>query len=206
MGKIVEKSAGKKFEIPTNFFDLKSLQLLYDRLWAAGLHTRGENGKLEILAKLSPVFGRASYVNILPPRLRKYLARVRISAHSFEVETLRYCRNPQIPRSERICKFCDTGAVGDEVHVILQCPLTSHDRRIYLDTVGLSDATPNQDTLLAILGNEESDFLFQTARFIELIYDQRNLLLRSVPVQFRDAITTRSGRISRPPNYLQVTH
>ena len=87
------------------------------------MQTRGENGKLEVFSKLSTEFGRVSYVDLLPPSLRKYIARVRISAHSFEVETLRYRHNPQIPRAERFCKFCDLQAVGDEVHAILQCPL-----------------------------------------------------------------------------------
>ena len=203
---ILLKNLPAKLEIPMNLFDLKSLHRMYDRLWASELRTRGENGKLEILSKLSTEFGRATYVDSLPPGLRKYLARVRISAHSFEVEILRYRRNPQIPRAQRFCKFCDLQAIGDEVHAILQCPLLAHERAAYLSSVGLEDAPPNLDTLVTMLGNEERDFMFKTARFIELIYDRRNLLLHSIPVVFREAVTTRSGRVSRPPDYLQVTH
>ena len=167
--------------------------------------SRGENGKLEVLSKLSLDFNCASYVKILPRRLCKFLSRVRISAHSFEVETGRYCR-PPIPRAQRLCKFCNLGVLGDELHAILQCPLTECERKPFLESIGLKDVPRSEQTLLDILNCVDKDKLVKTARFIEIVYDQRNLLVLSIPSRFRADQITRSGRVSRPPDLLQVSH
>ena len=40
------------------------------------------------------------------------------------VETGRYSR-PQIPLNERLCKFCNTNSVENEIHFLMLCPLYS---------------------------------------------------------------------------------
>ena len=105
-----------------------------------------------------------------------------------------------------MCKFCDLGVLGDKVHAVLQCPLTEFERKSFLESIALQDAPRNEQTLLDILSCEDKDKLFKTARFIESVYDHRNLLVQSIPSQFMENQTTRSGRVSRPPNFLQVSH
>ena len=48
--------------------------------------------------------------------------RLRLSSHSFPVETGRWRR---IPRNERMCPHCNI--LGDEIHYIYTCPIISRD-------------------------------------------------------------------------------
>ncbi len=41
--------------------------------------------------------------------------------HSLPVETGRFAK---IDRQDRCCTFCDSGAVGDEKHLLMECPTT----------------------------------------------------------------------------------
>ncbi len=47
--------------------------------------------------------------------------RLRLGSHSLPVETGRFAT---IDRQDRCCTFCDSGAVGDEKHLQMECPAT----------------------------------------------------------------------------------
>ena len=53
-------------------------------------------------------------------RMKRFL-RFRVSSHSLPIETGRRVR-PQIPRSARVCCHCSSQAVGDENHLVFECP------------------------------------------------------------------------------------
>ena len=124
-----------KLGIEMRFFDATSLQTIYKEAWKEELVNRGQVGKLSILSQLDPSFTIENYVKILPRPLRKRIAAVRVSAHSFEIETGRYTR-PITPANERICKFCDANAIGDEKHAILECTLSQLDRQQFIRDIG----------------------------------------------------------------------
>ena len=68
------------------------------------------------------------YLN-LPPYLRVPLARLRTSAHGLKIETGRYTI-PIIlytPVEERLCDLC--GVTEDEVHFLINCPMTDNKER-----------------------------------------------------------------------------
>jgi len=54
------------------------------------------------------------------PQLRA-VQRLSLGSYSLPVETGRF---PKIDRQERCCTFCDSGAVGDEKHWLMECPAT----------------------------------------------------------------------------------
>jgi len=47
--------------------------------------------------------------------------RLRLGSHSLPMETSRFAT---IDRQDRCCTFCDSGAVGDEKHVLMEYPAT----------------------------------------------------------------------------------
>jgi hypothetical protein len=65
-------------------------------------------------------FGRERYLErIKNVNFRKAInTKVRLSAHNFDIEV---GKKLNIPRNLRVCSFCNTGEVGDEFHVLLQC-------------------------------------------------------------------------------------
>ena len=194
-----------KLGIPTAFFDKTSLEKSYHHLWTTQLESQGTNGKLSLLAKIKTDIVLEDYVKILKPPLRKFIAKVRTSAHSFEVETGRYKR-PVIPRSERICRFCETGDVGDELHVLLNCPLSEHDRLDFFNKLKNFNLEPraDYDFLITLFKSKNTDVFFALAYFIESIYERRSLIVDSNPTHFSIPTTTRFGRTVRPPNYYRA--
>jgi len=54
------------------------------------------------------------------PQLRA-VQRLRLGSHSLPVETGRFA---EIDRQDRCCTFCDSGAVRDEKHFLMECPAT----------------------------------------------------------------------------------
>ena len=61
--------------------------------------------------------GMSPYVMDTNIHLRSFIAKLRLSVHSLEIETGRYAN---IPRSRRICKLCQHG-VEDVHHFLLTC-------------------------------------------------------------------------------------
>ena len=45
--------------------------------------------------------------------------RFRMGSHMLPIEQGRHL---QLPRHRRVCKLCRTGALGDERHLLLECP------------------------------------------------------------------------------------
>lgn len=64
------------------------------------------------------------------------LACFRLAAHDLEVETRKWERREgegtrqrvSLPRAERLCRLCE-GGVGDELHVVAECPAYAAVRR-----------------------------------------------------------------------------
>ena len=49
------------------------------------------------------------------------LAKFRISSHNLRIETGRYTKPAKTPINERICLFCSSQAIEDEIHFIISC-------------------------------------------------------------------------------------
>jgi hypothetical protein len=63
--------------------------------------------------------GRERYLErIKNINFRKAITKVRLSAHNFDIGV---GRKLNIQRNLQVCSFCNTGLVGDEFHVLLQC-------------------------------------------------------------------------------------
>ncbi len=61
---------------------------------------------------------------------KKALARFRVGAHCLHVETGRHTRPPTILEN-RICGQCNSGAIEDEIHFIMDCQ-KHNDQRLVL--------------------------------------------------------------------------
>ena len=79
-----------------------------------------KDGKLAFYLELKKNFQFEKYLDQLPRHERKAITKLRLSCHSLPVEVLRY-QKPKIERSERVCKLCHRGEVGDEWHYLVKC-------------------------------------------------------------------------------------
>ena len=70
------------------------------------------------------------YLDVLKPGERKLFTRLRSGAHKLYIETGRW---KKIPRDERICRFCDSGKIEDEDHVLWICDNFQRERQLMFD-------------------------------------------------------------------------
>ena len=72
--------------------------------------------------------------NVNNCKYRYALAQFRLSSHNLGIETGRHCKPPK-PASERICLYCQSGSVDDEVHFLTQCTFHDKYREAFENTV-----------------------------------------------------------------------
>ena len=71
----------------------------------------------------------AKYLNRLEIRKKRSLVcKLRLGTLDLEIEK---SRRLNIPRSERVCKICNSGEVEDVVHFILKCYILTFTPRTY---------------------------------------------------------------------------
>ena len=90
-----------------------------------------KNGVLLLYKHFIIDFSYECYLNISPTKYRIAFSKLRLSSHSFLIETGRYGRN-RTERNERRCIMCDSGDVEDEYHFTLICSSYNDIRRLYL--------------------------------------------------------------------------
>ena len=104
--------------LTTNMTSLKDdLQGAYRRWWIKFMAVPTNMPKLRTFRKFHPSFYTAPYLNKGPPYLRAQALRFRCSNHRLDIEL---GRHSPVPPELRICRFCDSGKVGDEFHAF-QC-------------------------------------------------------------------------------------
>ena len=68
-----------------------------------------------------------NYILFSNTETRRNLTKLRISAHSLEIEIGRYTR-PKTQISDRKCKLCTLDKIEDEYHMLLECPVYEKER------------------------------------------------------------------------------
>ena len=58
------------------------------------------------------------------------MGRIRLSSHRLEVEVGRWAKPNKIPYEDRKCKVCNV--LEDEFHFLLECPLYTDVRKVYI--------------------------------------------------------------------------
>ena len=90
-------------------------------------------------------FGKEKYLQINNFKIRQSICKIRVSAHSLNIETDRY---KNIIRSEIKCTNCSKGDIEDEKHFIVDCPLYENIRVKFFDKV--IDLCPNFSYIIKI--------------------------------------------------------
>ena len=87
--------------------------------------------KLRTYALFKKTFEYENYLNFHPDyKKRKFITKLRISAHRLEIEIGRYKNKASVQSKNRNCQHCDLKVTEDEKHVLMECPKYSDDRSI----------------------------------------------------------------------------
>ena len=105
----------KEIDIPLT---ISTLQASYKDKWLERINT---SEKLRTYRTFKPTHKMEAYLNAFKDvRKRALISKIRISAHTLEIEVGRH-KQPKIPALQRFCKKCST-SVEDEKHFLLACP------------------------------------------------------------------------------------
>lgn len=143
-----------------------------------------DDGKLNTYFKFKQSFREEIYLTSLNFEKRKELSKFRLSNHTLRIETGRHERKKNsdgklviIPRLERICKFCDTNMVEDELHFSLDCPLYTEIKTVFLKS--LFEKFPNlsnlnhQNLFIWLMTNEDMSVIKQFCEYLKCLFELR---------------------------------
>ena len=112
------------------------------------------------------------------PLHRSALAQLRLSSHNLGIETGRHCRPSKLPEN-RICAFCPSGQVDDEIHFLIHCKAHDDLRTTILPDLKppLPDAVDRPDSIVftEIMCSTDPVILKQLGKFIFLAFKDRRL-------------------------------
>jgi hypothetical protein len=96
------------------------------------LYIGSNRGKLDTYFYIKTYFGKEKYLEMNNLRIRQSICKIRVSAHSLNIETGRY---KNIIRPEGKCTNCSKGDIEDKKHLIVNCPLYENIRVLFFDKV-----------------------------------------------------------------------
>ena len=108
-------------------------------------------------------------------KIEKYriaLTRFRVSAHRLEVEAGRWHKPQKTPYSERKCQICNV--LEDEFHFLLECPIYTNIRKMYIKKFYWKN--PNILKFTELLKSENENVLKKLAFFVYKGFEMRNNL------------------------------
>ena len=110
----------------------------FDRFWLDQINLvkvgndNIDHNKLRFYKTIKSFFKPEPYIEFVNNRnQRSSLTRLRTSAHSLEVEILRF-KVPPVPYSERLCKYCTMQVPGNEEHFLKFCETFSNQRQCFI--------------------------------------------------------------------------
>ncbi|NRB82002.1 MAG: reverse transcriptase family protein [Saccharospirillaceae bacterium] len=124
---------------------LKTLREHFRNCWE---HDKSKSPKLAFYHLIKQNFQKEPYLDNIKNVSNRYrTTRLRISAHDFEIESGRY---KNIPRAERLCKWCQLSLSGkfieDESHVLYICDLYGELRTKLINSLNKSPITDDSSS------------------------------------------------------------
>ena len=101
----------------------EKLQSIYYSDWLREINGADVNGqhKLRTYCKFKQNFEMENYLKFgIPVNKRNKFCKLRISAHTLQIEAGRYTR-PKTPVELRKCQLCHDNVIEDETHFVLDC-------------------------------------------------------------------------------------
>lgn len=118
----------------------------------------GVNGGAVTAASISV---QQPYLRAVRERQRRQaLAQLRVGSH-WGAEEKGRCQRQRVPREQRTCPHCTSGAIEDVAHMVLHCPLYDEVRASFAD---LFSNLPDEPTLAHFFNSPQGGAI-RTARF-----------------------------------------
>ena len=117
------------------------LQNIYKEQWKLDMHddtkiNLNQRNKLRTYRLFKTDYSFENYLKgVKDSNTRKAITRLRISAHSLQIEKGRHLGRPV---AERKCVYCTSGEIEDEYHIIMKCAAYDNTRKREFDKLKIS--------------------------------------------------------------------
>ena len=100
---------------------------------------------------------------------KKAIAQFRVRSHKLAIETGRHQR-PKVPVSNRLCEYCNSACVDDEIHFLTSCHYHNIDRITLYNSINKNDPIFKnlnpREKITYILTNESQDVTQALGKFL----------------------------------------
>ena len=104
-------------------------QRIFDNYHQSWYSNMNNSSRLSMYSRYKHDFQFETYLDTLPhQKFRIALTKFRLSSHNLAIERGRF---ENVPRENRICRYCNLQVVESEYHFLLVCPLYKDLRRKY---------------------------------------------------------------------------
>lgn len=128
-------------------------QRIFDQYYQTWYADINNSRRLSTYCRFKHTFNLETHLdNSTDKKFSIALSRFRLSSHNLEIERGRYLN---VPRNERICKFCNLRTIENEYHFLLICTLYTDIRKKYIKPYYCSWPTLNKFDKLMMSRNKK---------------------------------------------------
>ena len=107
-----------------------------------------------------------NYLVHMPPDIWIPIIKIRTGNHKLPIQFHSW-KIVYKPREERTCTICGSGAVGDEMHYIMHCPVFEQDRQKYLPS---TENNKSPENFVKLLKSDKISTLRGLAKFLNILF------------------------------------
>ena len=165
-------------EVLPNDYDLKIISdRIYDIFKQSWYSNINNSNRLASYSTYKEDFEFETYLNrINVTRFRIALTQFRISAHNLAIEK---GRHENIPKENRLCKYCNMKVIESEYHFLLVCPAYTTIRKQYLKPYYCH--WPSINKFRSLMSSKSTKVINNLSKYIYYATRSRTLITSNVP-------------------------
>ena len=109
----------------------------------------------------------------MPKQFQNATAQFRTSSHQLKIET---GRHQNIPAEQRLCDYCNSSDIDDEVHMLIKCEYHDIERRSFfssLPSIMQSDIISDSNRFRSVMTSKDKEIVYKLAYFIHKCFQKR---------------------------------
>ena len=160
---------------------LINLHTMYYVAWLNHISNEKSPNKLLNYSTYKHSFKIENYILSIPLKERRNFTKLRISAHTLEIEKGRHTK-PKTPVENRLCRFCPAQCIETEKHFLLDCIAYDKERLQLIEslkdisTINIYDDDDVAYTYLMSCLNGDTEIAKIICEFINNSFEKRNSL------------------------------
>ena len=116
-------------------------------------------------------------------KYQQAISRFRVSSHRLGVELGRH-QKPRLPEERRLCIFCNSRKLDDEVHFLIHCEFLTNARKTFFSTVYKNivdfECLNDKDKFRSILISTNEAVIFALGKFIHDGFRSRDVFQSNI--------------------------